>query len=72
MEHLQARGISTRRGTTAIHREPLYRDVVASTPDDLPSSTEAELSTIALPLYPSLSEEEQQAVIAAMTEALAG
>lgn len=72
MERLQARGISTRRGTTAIHLEPLYRDLIPVEPAFLARSTEAERTTLALPLYPSMSEAEQQFVTSALRELLGG
>lgn len=71
MEQLQLRGISTRRGTNAIHHEPLYRGLVPAEPAKLKRSTHAEQSTLALPLYPSMTDDEQDAVIEALREVLA-
>jgi len=59
---LEAQGIATRVGTLAVHRTALY-----GLPDEAcPSATAAEERSIALPLYPGLSDAEQDQVIAAL------
>jgi perosamine synthetase len=59
MRQLLADGISTRRGVMAIHREPAYRDL--SRP--LPHTDAAARDVLMLPLFPDLSEAEQDYVI---------
>ncbi|MEW6054760.1 MAG: DegT/DnrJ/EryC1/StrS family aminotransferase [Nitrospirota bacterium] len=60
MEKLHEKGIATRRGIMAIHTEASYRDY-AGTP--LPHTERITGSTVLLPLYPSLSTEEQAYII---------
>ena len=65
MAHLLERGISTRRGIMAIHREPPYRDARSG---DLAETERAADETIALPLYPQMTREEQDYILAALSE----
>lgn len=66
MQMLLDRGISSRRGIMTIHREPayakMYRDV------ELPETERASDETLLLPLYPQMTENEQDAVIRALGE----
>jgi perosamine synthetase len=66
IELLQARGVSTRRGLMAAHREAPYREAPGA--DALPHTEAATDQTLAIPLYADLSEDDQDRVI----EALAG
>jgi dTDP-4-amino-4,6-dideoxygalactose transaminase len=59
MDNLLKKGISTRRGIMAIHKEPCYRGYNVS----LPVTERITASTVILPLYPSMSDEETQYVI---------
>ncbi|MEJ2672117.1 MAG: DegT/DnrJ/EryC1/StrS family aminotransferase [Deltaproteobacteria bacterium] len=68
MQALLARGIHTRRGVMCAHREPAYRDVAPRHP--LPVSEYLQDHSIILPLYPDLTEAEQDQVIAALQELL--
>lgn len=65
---LLARGVAAKPGVMTIHREPAYRDLAARA---LPVTERAADSTLLLPLYPELTDEEQDRVIAAVWEALA-
>ncbi len=58
MSHLEQKGISTRQGTHAVHIQKLYREKYKLQPMDFPASYAADKLTIALPFYPSLTEEE--------------
>jgi perosamine synthetase len=66
MQALKARGIDTRRGVMCAHREPAYRD--------LPPRFRLRVSemlrdrSIILPLYPDMTEAEQEQVITALFE----
>jgi perosamine synthetase len=60
MQTLLDRGVSTRRGIMNSHQEPAYAGWVG---DPLPHSEAARDSVVLLPLYHSLSGEEQQRVI---------
>jgi dTDP-4-amino-4,6-dideoxygalactose transaminase len=72
MEHLQARGIASRRGIMCAHREPAYPSGSwRAPPDGLPHSEAAQDRTIQIPLFPSMTEAEQDRVVAALAEACA-
>ena len=68
MQALLGRGIHTRRGVMCAHREPAYRDLPLRRP--LPVSELLQDRSIILPLYPELTEEDQERVIAALREIL--
>ena len=68
MQTLLARGIHTRRGVMCAHREPAYRDLPLRRP--LPVSEIIEDRSVILPLYPELTEGDQDRVIAALAEIL--
>jgi perosamine synthetase len=60
MAELAGRGIATRRGVMAIHREPYYRERNASV--RLPVTEQCTAETLLLPLFLGLTDEEQQYV----------
>ncbi|MGB8991636.1 MAG: DegT/DnrJ/EryC1/StrS family aminotransferase [Desulfobaccales bacterium] len=68
MQELLARGIHTRRGVMCAHREPAYRDLPLRQP--LPVSEYLQDRGIILPLYPEMTEAEQEQVIAVLREVL--
>lgn len=59
MRRMLADGIATRRGVMAIHEEPAYAGVRA----DLPHTEAATRESLMLPLFPGLSDDEQDYVI---------
>ena len=61
MQELLDRGVSTRRGVMAIHRELPFRDEKWN--GLLPRTDEVADSTIILPLFYTMTEEEQDYVI---------
>jgi dTDP-4-amino-4,6-dideoxygalactose transaminase len=61
MKVLLDRGISTRRGIMAIHRERPYRD--EKWESRLPQTEKITDSTIILPLFHAMTDEEQDYVI---------
>jgi dTDP-4-amino-4,6-dideoxygalactose transaminase len=65
MDALAARGISTRTGTYAVHREPYYAEL-AGPPPSLPAAEHAADSSVALPLFNGLARPDQDAVIGAL------
>jgi len=65
MEKLLEKGIATRRGIMAIHRELCYR---AYTGVHLPNTDKLTDNTLLLPLYPALSAEEQTFIINSIKE----
>jgi dTDP-4-amino-4,6-dideoxygalactose transaminase len=60
MRRLLADGIPTRRGVMAIHREAAYADTAV----DLPHTDAAACDVLMLPLFPDLTFEQQDYVIA--------
>lgn len=70
MEALKAKGVDSRRGVMCAHREGAYRDLPLRFP--LPVSEYLQDHAVILPLFPDLSEAEQERVITAVREVLAG
>ena len=68
MTRLLQRGIATRRGVMASHLEKVYRDRVGNV--SLPITEEAARTTMLIPLFASLSDDEQTYVIEALREEL--
>jgi perosamine synthetase len=60
MRQLLAAGVATRRGVMAIHREPAYSGFY---PMRLPHTDAAAQETLMLPLFPDLTEEQQDYVV---------
>ena len=61
MQSMLDAGVATRRGIMCAHREACY--VGASLSGSLPNSEAAQDQSIILPLYPQMSEEDQDVVI---------
>ncbi|MEE2789386.1 MAG: DegT/DnrJ/EryC1/StrS family aminotransferase [Myxococcota bacterium] len=59
----EERGVSTRQGTHAIHGLGYYARTYGYEPHDLPQSWIAEHVTMTLPLYPQMTEAEQDYVV---------
>lgn len=70
MQHMLNRGVATRRGVMCAHREPPYRGLKERHP--LPESEQAQDHSIILPLYPQMSELEQNYVVQVLSEACSG
>jgi dTDP-4-amino-4,6-dideoxygalactose transaminase len=68
MEKLLERGIHTRRGIMATHRESCY----ASFRRSLPVTERASDETLILPLYPAMTEEEVQYVVENVLDLMSG
>jgi perosamine synthetase len=68
MNLLKGRGVTTRRGCMAIHREPYFQQRYGNTA--LPVSERLERRSITLPLYPSMTADEQAQVIEAVRAVL--
>ena len=68
MTHMLEQGIATRRGIMCAHLEPAYADEVAR--QDLGRSEAARDNVILLPLYPQMTDFEQDRVVAALAGAL--
>jgi len=70
IEELEESGVSTRQGTHAVHALGYYRKKVALPDESLPNSRLCESATIALPLYPQMSDEEQDQVVDSLLRVL--
>lgn len=68
MQFLLDRGVSTRRGIMCAHREAAYSNSTESS--SLPRSEWAQEHSIALPLYPQMTDEEQDFVVNSIRLAL--
>ena len=66
MQQLLERGISSRRGIMASHKEPLYAQEYADV--HLPETEAAVRETMILPLFPQMRPEEQEFVISSIKE----
>ncbi len=67
MQAMLDAGVATRRGIMCAHREKVYSAVPNRRP--LPQSEAAQDRCIVLPLYPQMTEEEQDRVCGALAEA---
>ena len=65
---LQERGIMVRKGTYSLPHIKLYRSLYGFTEKDFPNSFYAEHHTLTLPLYPTMTTEEQDYVIDTLYE----
>jgi dTDP-4-amino-4,6-dideoxygalactose transaminase len=68
MQALLARGIHTRRGVMCAHREPAYAALPLRFP--LPVSEYLQDHSVILPLYPGLTDADQDRVMAALHEVI--
>jgi dTDP-4-amino-4,6-dideoxygalactose transaminase len=68
MQALLARGIHSRRGVMCAHRQKAYQDLPLRQP--LPVSEYLQDRSIILPLYPEMSEADQDLVIKAIWDIL--
>lgn len=63
MENLENKGIATRQGTHAVHMLGFYKEKYGYEHMDFPRAFEADRLSIALPLYPNMSDFQQKYVI---------
>ena len=64
MQYMLDKGIATRRGIMCAHREAPYKD--AWSDEMLPQSAQAQDCCVALPLFPEMTDAEQERVIDAV------
>ncbi|MHB8642309.1 MAG: DegT/DnrJ/EryC1/StrS family aminotransferase [Gaiellaceae bacterium] len=69
MSALEARGIATRQGTHAAALQAYYVDRYGIRPEHFPNAWAADRLTIALPLFPQLTSEEQDTVVSGLVDA---
>jgi perosamine synthetase len=70
MSALASSGIQTRPGTHAVHRLGYYSQKYQLKPDQFPSASAAEDTTIALPILPGMKTEQQDIVVENLIHAL--
>lgn len=63
MEELAAHGIQTRPGTHAVHRLGYYAGKYKLRPEQFPNACCAEDATITLPIFPGMTEDQQNSVV---------
>ena len=67
---LQQKGIAVRQGTHAVHTTARYRSTHRLEPASLPGALTADRLSVALPLFPQMTAEEQDYVAAQVASAL--
>jgi dTDP-4-amino-4,6-dideoxygalactose transaminase len=70
MQVLLEHGIATRRGIMCVHREPAYRKQPWRPAGPLSRSEQAQDRSILLPIYPQMSEIDQESIASALRQAL--
>jgi len=68
METLEARGISTRPGTHAVHMLGYYRKRFGLSPDDFPGARDCNDNTMAIPLHNRMDRSDFEHVVRALRE----
>lgn len=68
MEILQAKGISTRPGTHAVHMLAYYRERFGLKPEDFPGARDCNDHTMAIPLHNRMSDEDYAYVVEAIRQ----
>lgn len=71
VQGLRERGISCQTYFEAIHRQPYFREIELSPRRALPSTEAAAATCLALPFFPSMTEDQVDRVCAAVREILA-
>lgn len=70
MDYLYLFDIQTRPGTHAVHRLGYYVDKYGLKPGQFPAASNCEDTTITLPLFPGMTEEQQTFVVSKLKEAI--
>lgn len=71
MDRMAAENIQTRPGTHAVVNLDYYRYKYGLQAGDYPNATACENTTITLPIFPSMTDEDQDGVVAALRSGLA-
>ncbi len=69
---LRERGVESGIGTYALHVQPYYRDLLGHRPGAFPHSLRALKQSLALPMYPSMTEDEIVQVVEALKVCIPG
>lgn len=70
MDVLAARGIQTRPGTHAVHRLGYYARKYGLAPEQFPNAVACEDTSITLPIFPGMTDADQDTVVSALRAAL--
>jgi dTDP-4-amino-4,6-dideoxygalactose transaminase len=70
MDVLAEHGIQTRPGTHAAHRLGYYRNKYGLRPEEFPNACTAEDTSITLPIFPGMKEQDQEFVAATLAAAV--
>ncbi|OPY62545.1 MAG: UDP-4-amino-4-deoxy-L-arabinose--oxoglutarate aminotransferase [Pelotomaculum sp. PtaU1.Bin065] len=70
MDQLTAAGIQSRPGTHAVHRLGYYKNKYKLSPEQFPNACLGEDATITLPIFPGMSDEDQDYVVNKLITAL--
>jgi dTDP-4-amino-4,6-dideoxygalactose transaminase len=70
MAALESEGIATRQGTHALHTLDYYQEKYNLRPEAFPRAYAADRLSIALPLYPQMTAEDQNRVVESLTRLL--
>jgi dTDP-4-amino-4,6-dideoxygalactose transaminase len=70
MDHLAAHDIQTRPGTHAVHRLGFYAQKYGLRPEDFPVAANCEDTSITLPIFPGMTDADQQRVVDCLRRAL--
>ena len=68
MAKLQKGGVATRPGTHAVHVQKYYAQKYGIAPDEFPQALLADRLALALPLFPQMTDSDQERVVNALTE----
>lgn len=71
IEELKARGVGTSVHFIPLHVQPWYRDTFGFSPEDFPVASHVFGEIVSLPLYPKMTDEDVEAVIAAVMDVMA-
>jgi len=63
MENLAEKGIQTRPGTHAVHRLGYYKNKYGLKTEDFPVSAKCEDTTITMPIFPGMTDQDQSLVV---------
>ena len=63
MQELEARGISTRPGTHAVHTLTYYRETYGTRPEDLPGALTCHNQSMAIPLHNQMTDADYEYVV---------
>lgn len=70
MAWMEEQGVATRQGTHAVIAQGYYVDKYGIDPLDFPNSYFADRLTLSLPLYPQMTEDEQEYVVSTLCNAI--